>query len=216
MSNGLVKLRVSLVCGAVAISLALPVAVKTAVAGDQPSAEQILKALTPKRTRGLTVDPAEAARTADEQQFLNSVRSRTTRSLTNDDRDRIATIVKDKPSIDLEVNFDYDSAEVNSRAAPVLKALGDALSDPAMKDNTYILAGYTDAKGSEEYNQELSDRRADAVKHYLVEKYGISAASLRTVGYGKTRLKDPDHPFAPENRRVQVVNTVDGFNSARQ
>ena len=48
-----------------------------------------------------------------------------------------------------------------------------------MKGGTYIVAGYTDAKGGDTYNQGLSERRADAVKRFLAEKYGIEVDLLR-------------------------------------
>jgi len=69
-----------------------------------------------------------------------------------------------------------------------------------------VVAGYTDAIGSEAFNQDLSERRADTIKAYLVEKYGLAGSDLVTVGYGKTRLKNPDNPTDAVNRRVQVVN----------
>lgn len=69
------------------------------------------------------------------------------------------------------------------------------------------LRSYADANGSVEYNQDLSERRAEAVKRLLVEQFGIAAGNLIAVGYGKTHLKNATHPFAGENRRVQVVNT---------
>jgi outer membrane protein OmpA-like peptidoglycan-associated protein len=47
------------------------------------------------------------------------------------------------------------------------------------------------------------------VKRFLLEKYGIDASNLVTVGYGKTQLKLPSSPFLAENRRVQVVNVAD-------
>ncbi|WP_163484914.1 OmpA family protein, partial [Escherichia coli] len=58
----------------------------------------------------------------------------------------------------------------------------------------------------EAYNQDLSERRADSLKKYLMEKYGLAAADLVTVGYGKTKLKNPTAPTGGENRRVQIVN----------
>ena len=57
--------------------------------------------------------------------------------------------------------------------------------------------------------QGLSERRADAVKQFLSEKYGIAPSNLVTVGYGQSQLKDPTNPFAHENRRVQVTNAAD-------
>jgi outer membrane protein OmpA-like peptidoglycan-associated protein len=56
------------------------------------------------------------------------------------------------------------------------------------------------------YNQDLSERRADSIKRYLVDKFGIAGPDLVTVGYGKSKLKDPANPLAEVNRRVQVVN----------
>jgi len=69
-----------------------------------------------------------------------------------------------------------------------------------------VVAGHTDAAGGEAYNQELSERRAESIKRYLVDKYSLTGADLVTVGYGKSKLKDPNQPMAETNRRVQVVN----------
>jgi outer membrane protein OmpA-like peptidoglycan-associated protein len=71
------------------------------------------------------------------------------------------------------------------------------------------LGGYTDAVGGEEYNLDLSSRRADAVKQYLVQKYNLSADHLITAGYGKTHLKNANDPRSQENRRVQIINMAD-------
>ena len=83
---------------------------------------------------------------------------------------------------------------------------GKALTDPDLKGSTFVVAGYTDAAGGEAYNQDLSERRADSIKRYLIDKFGIAGSDLVTVGYGKTKLKDPSQPLAEANRRVQVVN----------
>jgi len=87
-----------------------------------------------------------------------------------------------------------------------VQALGRALSSPDLKGSSFVVAGHTDAAGGDSYNQELSERRADSIKRYLVEKYSIAATDLVTVGYGKSKLKDPSQPMAEVNRRVQVVN----------
>ena len=89
---------------------------------------------------------------------------------------------------------------------PAVAALGRALTNPDLKGTTFVLAGHTDATGGDGYNQDLSERRADALKKHLIEKYGIAAADLVTVGYGKTKLKNSGLPTADENRRVQIVN----------
>lgn len=199
--------KLNLVCMILAVGLALP---GVALAAEERSADDIIKALKPQRiTRGLTTSPADAARNAQETQFVNSLRNRPTRSLTFTEREQITSIAKKRPSIDLEVNFEYNSDNIGSKAAPQVTALGDALASPDLKGSTFILAGHTDAKGSETYNQGLSERRAEAVKRFLAEKYGIEASNLVTVGYGKTQLKNPTGPFASENRRVQVINAAD-------
>ena len=181
-----------------------------AFAAEQRSAEDIISALKPPRvTRGLTTSPASAARAADETRFIATLRNRPTRSLSTDEREKIASIASSKPKIDLEINFEFNSAVIGSKAMPQVTELGTALTSIDLKGRTFILAGFTDGKGSETYNQGLSERRADAVKQFLSEKYGIEAGSLVTVGYGLTHLKDPANPFAAENRRVQVTNTAE-------
>jgi outer membrane protein OmpA-like peptidoglycan-associated protein len=75
-----------------------------------------------------------------------------------------------------------------------------------LKDSTFVVAGHTDGIGGEAFNQDLSERRADTIKRYLVQNYRIAGGDLVTVGYGKTKLKDAQDPTDPVNRRVQVVN----------
>ncbi len=107
------------------------------------------------------------------------------------EREEIATIAKDKPNIDLEINFDYNSADISKKSLSSVQALGRALTNPDLKGSTFIVAGHTDAAGGEAFNQDLSERRADSIKRYLVDKFGIAGTDLVTVGYGKTKLKDP-------------------------
>src|SRR5215470_16366330 len=188
--------KLNLTCMIVAVGLALPAGLGVGLAAEQSSAEQIIQALKPARlTRSLTTSPADAARKAEEAKFVNSLRNRPTRSLTTVEREQITSIAQKRPSIDLEVNFEYNSDHIGSKATSQVSALGQALSSADLKGGTFIVAGYTDAKGSDTYNQGLSERRADAVKRYLTEKYGIDASNLVTVGYGKTHLKNPSGPF---------------------
>ncbi len=192
------------------IGATLALGVVAARAGDNVTEEQILRALTPEKkplTRGLSIGPkVEPAANAAEDKFVQTIRGRSTRSLSSAEREEIATIVKDKPKIDLEINFDYNSAQINAKSLPSVQALGRALTNADLKGSTFVVAGHTDAAGSEAFNQDLSERRAEAIKRYLVEKYGVNGSDLVTVGYGKSKLKDPSQPLAEANRRVQVVN----------
>jgi outer membrane protein OmpA-like peptidoglycan-associated protein len=195
------------------IGAALSFGVANAVAGDSNVTEdQIVRALAPAKqplTRGLSAGPqtqADPAAAAAEGRFVQTIRGRATRSLSVTEREEIATIARDKPNIDLEITFDYNSADIGAKSLPSVQALGKALTNPDLKGSTFIVAGHTDAAGGEAYNQDLSERRADSIKRYLVDKFGIAGADLVTVGYGKSKLKDPTHPLAEVNRRVQVVN----------
>ena len=192
-----------------AIGAALSIGSGMAFAGDDVTADQILKALAPREplTRGLSMaPPADPVVTTPEGKFVDSLRNRDARSLSLAEREQIATIVKDKPNIDLEITFDYNSANISTKARPAVQALGKALSSESLKGSTFVVAGHTDAAGGDAYNQDLSERRADSIKRYLVDKFGIAGSDLVTVGYGKTKPKDPAHPMDPSNRRVQVVN----------
>ena len=177
-----------------------------AFAGDIASEDQILHALAPKKplTRGLSAGPQTVS--PGETQFVDSLRNRRTRSLSSGEREQIATIAKEKPAIDLEISFEYNSADISAKAQPAVTALGKALSNPELKGSTFVVAGHTDAVGGETFNQDLSERRAEAIKKVLVDKYGIAGSDLVTVGYGKNKPKDAANPMDPANRRVQVVN----------
>jgi outer membrane protein OmpA-like peptidoglycan-associated protein len=98
------------------------------------------------------------------------------------------------PSIDLYIPFEYDSDKLTTEAMLTLKRLGAALKDPRLNSYKFRIAGHTDAKGSTEYNQKLSERRASAVRNYLVFQYDIESDRIETVGYGKSELADPTKP----------------------
>jgi outer membrane protein OmpA-like peptidoglycan-associated protein len=204
------------VMGAV-LALALAGASAVALAQDTGLEQRILQSLTPVAkpgqpigqsivTRSLTSTPAAEAPRNEDHQFIESVRNKSSRSLTTTERDHIATIAKEHPSVDVEINFPFSSSDVGPAAVPAVTALGRALSSPELKGGTFVVAGHTDAVGSYPMNQDLSERRAEAVKRYLVTNFQIPAANLVTVGYGKTKLKNESIPSAAENRRVQIIN----------
>lgn len=188
------------------------------LAGLVPSAlyaqsleDKIGSALQAKKplTRGLTIDPQAAA----DKQAVDKLRTRSisvepAAPPTPDERAQIAAISRDKPAIDLEIYFDYNSANISPQAVPAVAALGNTLSKDQFRGTVFFINGYTDAKGSAEYNQDLSQRRADSVRRVLIERYRLPPDTLVTAGFGKDNLKNPANPFADENRRVQIVNTT--------
>jgi outer membrane protein OmpA-like peptidoglycan-associated protein len=202
-----------------AIGAALSFGMGKAVAADDVTEDQIVRALAPAKkaplTRGLSIAPQADPAAAAEGRLLQNIRGRATRSLSASEREEISAIAKDKPNIDLEITFDYNSADISTKSLPSVQALGKALTNPDLKGSTFVVAGHTDAAGGEAYNQDLSERRADSIKRYLTGKYSIAAADLVTVGYGKSKLKDPANPLAEMNRRVQVVNMANKNTAAQ-
>jgi len=83
------------------------------------------------------------------------------------------------------IYFDYDSSTIRPEAASKLQDHANTIRDfPDWADVT--IEGHCDERGSEEYNLALGDRRADAVKRYLVT-LGVDGEKLRTVSYGELR-----------------------------
>jgi outer membrane protein OmpA-like peptidoglycan-associated protein len=127
-------------------------------------------------------------------------------SLSAAERDELAALAKEIPAVDLDIPFDTDSAAVSEEAKPTIDTLGRALSDPDLRGGTFLIAGHTDGFESENYCQDLSERRADAIKRVLIKVHGIPSESLIAVGYGSSKLKNIRDPFALSNNRVRIFN----------
>jgi|HubBroStandDraft_4_1064222.scaffolds.fasta_scaffold367017_2 outer membrane protein OmpA-like peptidoglycan-associated protein len=108
-------------------------------------------------------------------------------------------------SVNLTVNFEFNSAQLSNDGMISLDALGTALSAPDLRDQRFRIAGHTDAVGSDDYNQKLSEARALAVLAYLSRTRHLDANNFDVVGFGKTQLYDPNDPTAAINRRVEVT-----------
>jgi outer membrane protein OmpA-like peptidoglycan-associated protein len=107
-------------------------------------------------------------------------------------------------SVDLAVQFDFDSAALSPTSRALLGNLAQAMNADQLKGVAFRIEGHTDAKGSEGYNQKLSMRRAEAVTADLVER-GVEASRLAPEGLGARSLLLPTQPFAAANRRVRIV-----------
>jgi outer membrane protein OmpA-like peptidoglycan-associated protein len=174
------------------------------------SSDALVESLTPKAaaTRSLTRSLAKPAPSADEV-FLENL---PTRGIRIELRQKLDEIVdrQDLPKVDIEIGFDFDSAQIRQSSIPDVDELGKALSSATLGDSRFALNGHTDASGSDAYNQALSERRAAAVRAYLIDKFGIDDDRLIAIGYGEERLKNDEDPLAPENRRVEVINLTKG------
>jgi len=102
------------------------------------------------------------------------------------------------------VNFDFDSAELTVSARSTLNRQAAFLS--VNPDLMIVIEGHADERGTREYNLALGERRATAVRDYLVAK-GINSARVRTVSYGKERpaVSGSDEAAWAKNRRAATV-----------
>lgn len=109
-----------------------------------------------------------------------------------------------------EVLFDFDSDQLKPEASTTLDRLAEAIVLAA--NRRVSIRGHTDGRGADDYNQGLSERRAAAVRDYLVQRHGVDPARLEAVGFGETQPVAPneapdgsDDPAGRQrNRRVEV------------
>lgn len=120
--------------------------------------------------------------------------------------------------IDLLIPFDLNQHTVTPAARPFLDRLGQALSADPLKGSLFEIQGHTCNMGRKDYNLWLSQKRAEAVKEYLVTHFGFQSNRLRAVGYGMQQPKysnDTEENRA-KNRRVTIVNTQRATQKYRQ
>lgn len=104
--------------------------------------------------------------------------------------------------LDMLVTFELNSAELTPKARENLAVFAEALSDERLSNANFVVEGHTDARGSELYNDQLSQERAASVKAYLAE-LGVSDARLQAIGLGESKPRTADN-LDPQNRRVEL------------
>lgn len=109
------------------------------------------------------------------------------------------------PSIDIEIFFDYNVADIRADQWPRLTELAQTLAKPEFDGFTIAFIGHTDAKGSADYNRDLSFRRAQSVASFVESVSGVGRGRITATGIGSDRLKTLADPFSALNRRVQLV-----------
>lgn len=105
--------------------------------------------------------------------------------------------------VGLMINFRHDSTDIVPESLPYLDRVAGMMKMDRIASKGLIIEGHTDATGSEAYNQRLSERRAEAIKRYLVESHGIAPFRLVTMGKGESAPLVREDPNHPANRRVQ-------------
>lgn len=110
------------------------------------------------------------------------------------------------PAIGLDIRFKVNSAELTEDAKAQVKQLAEAMQSEQLSKYHFLVEGHTDSTGRPDSNMNLSKRRAEAVKDYLVTAYGVPRNRLEAIGRGQTMPISASDPANPANRRVQVVN----------
>ena len=109
-------------------------------------------------------------------------------------------------SINMQINFEFNSDQISGSSQKTMATLAKALASPQLENRSFTVVGHTDAKGSAAYNKALSDRRAAAVRRYLMDN-GVASSRLRALGKGESQLLNSNDPEAGENRRVEIQAT---------
>jgi OOP family OmpA-OmpF porin len=103
------------------------------------------------------------------------------------------------------VHFDFDKSRIRkSDDAELNRGIDFVKKYP---DSKVRVEGYTDSIGTNKYNQKLSERRAEAVKNYLVHKGAVGASKITSVGYGETNpiASNKTKQGRAKNRRVEIL-----------
>jgi outer membrane protein OmpA-like peptidoglycan-associated protein len=109
----------------------------------------------------------------------------------------------DPGAFDMLITFDLGSDRLSQQAKENLAEFAKALSSDKLGETSFNIDGHTDARGSDGYNMDLSNRRAEAVVSYL-ESLGIPRSRLVAKGHGESQPR-VDDPFADINRRVEAT-----------
>jgi outer membrane protein OmpA-like peptidoglycan-associated protein len=107
-----------------------------------------------------------------------------------------------KTGLDMMINFALDSAQLDQTARTELDEFAKALKDNRLSTFSFVVEGHTDATGTDRYNQDLSQRRAQSVAAFL-EANGVEPARLEAIGLGKSHPRVAN-PYDPVNRRVEM------------
>lgn len=123
----------------------------------------------------------------------------------DDDVVKVEDRVEPLPSIDLEILFDYNSANLRPDQLAPLYAVAKDLKEIDFSRARLVLMGHTDGVGSAAYNKDLSLKRANSVAAFLSQTANIPLYRINTSGMGFDFLRFPADPAHPANRRVQIL-----------
>ena len=143
---------------------------------EPPTVDQLAEILFPPLTRSIVLD----------EEFSTTTAKKATAGIAG-----------------MLIQFEFGKTDIVPESLPFLDAVGQLLTEEAFLGESIIIEGHTDSIGTQADNQKLSERRALAIRRYLVSRFEIDTARLHPVGKGETLLHVPTDPTAAVNRRVQ-------------
>lgn len=197
-----------LMCSALPGQQALADGVKI-FTGPPPAAEDLAAMLFSEqpeprlRTRSIVLLNQDSAQPAPTQRKARKTSTRRKARKTASSRRTQQASNQGASGFGLLINFALNSSDLLPDARPYLDQVGKMMKLPEAAGQQVVIEGHTDASGSAAYNEELSIRRAQAVKRYLVRKHNVSPEQLIAVGKGETQLLPDRDPRNGMNRRVQ-------------
>lgn len=156
-------------------------------------------------TRTLTVlllTIVSASATAETPIFTEPPDPETLARLLFEPRYRSSDGTREENLFAMRIQFEFDSTAVVPGSLPLLDSVGEMMTLPDVSGRSIVVEGHTDASGTEAYNDDLSQRRAAAIKRYLIDSFDLDASRLVVTGKGERHLHDRTDPRNAANRRV--------------
>jgi OOP family OmpA-OmpF porin len=153
--------------------------------------------------QGLETAPGNVTAALLRQQALTRIKNHQGDDPRN--REPLSEQLNKLPQLTVEINFNLDSAIVRPESYRTLGLMADALHHPYLLEYKFLIIGHTDASGKREYNLNLSQKRADAIREALTTTFRVAPRRVEAVGLGEEQLRNTADPNSAENRRVQLI-----------
>lgn len=160
-----------------------------------------------------TADPTQLGPNASSQEFVHALAPKAGTPVLKFRGLRVLNsspageaVRKAAPSVAVDIRFALNSAALSNEAIATINQIAKAMKSDQLAKYHFMLEGHTDTTGTRAYNIALSQRRAEAVRDYLVDTDHIAADRLGARGVGPDDLVDPANPTSGVNRRVEILN----------